>query len=49
MGNNGSFGLQVEVERVAMPDGCGPKALASRNGKVVEAYSFGVGQSSSLL
>lgn len=49
MGNNGSFGLQVEVEKVAMPADSGPKSLANRQGRVIESYSFGVGQSSSLL
>ena len=49
MGNNGSFGLQVEVQKVEMPANSGPKSLANRLGKVADSYSFGVGQSSSLL
>ena len=49
MGNNGSFGLQVEIEKIAMPADSRPKSLASKLGKVIDSYSFGLGQSSKLL
>jgi len=45
MGNSGSYGLQVDVQRVAVNNKENSRALANKNSKVIDSYSFGVSQS----
>lgn len=48
MGNTGTYGLHVEVERIATTEKNNSKCLPSKHSKVLDKYSFGVGQSTYL-
>lgn len=45
MGNSGSYGVHIDVQRLALENENDPKALAHKNAKVLDSYSFGVQQS----
>lgn len=45
MGNSGSYGLQIDVQRVAMDDTHDPRAVAQKKNKVMDSYSFGISSS----
>ena len=46
MGNTGSYGLQVDIQKIEIPPNSPPKSLANKNGKVLDSYTFGLSQSS---
>ena len=45
MGNSGSYGVHIDVQRLALANSDDSKALANKNAKVLDSYSFGVQQS----
>lgn len=48
MGNSGSYGLQIEVQKLAMTESDHPRAIANKQDKVVDTYSFGISSSGKL-
>jgi hypothetical protein len=48
MGNSGSYGLQIDVQKVSMADSPDPRALAKKHDKVIDSYSFGISSSGRL-
>lgn len=47
MGNSGSYGLQIDVQKVALAEPGNPRALASKQDKIIDSYSFGISSSGS--
>lgn len=49
MGNSGSYGLQIDVQKVAMAESPDRRAIAKKQDKVIDSYSFGISSSGMLL
>ena len=45
MGNSGSYGLQIEVQKLALTDEGNNRAIAKKQDKVIDSYSFGISSS----
>ena len=45
MGNSGSYGLQIDVQKLAITDDGNPNAVAKKQDKVIDTYSFGISSS----